>query len=87
MGKKERNVFKYFLYFLPNPYVYVREYSIADYLHIFKTHSLIFFYLSLNLIFICFKYRSVIKWKFKKYDPRMWTEFVWLKTGTSEGLL
>jgi hypothetical protein len=31
--------------------------------------------------------RRVLKWIFKEQDMRVWTGFIWLRTGTSGGLL
>jgi hypothetical protein len=31
--------------------------------------------------------RIILKWIFKKWDGREWTEFIWLWIGTGGGLL
>jgi hypothetical protein len=31
--------------------------------------------------------RIILKWTIKKYGVRMWNGFIWLRTGTSEGIL
>jgi hypothetical protein len=31
--------------------------------------------------------RTILEWILEKYGVRLWTRYIWLKTGTSGGLL
>jgi hypothetical protein len=31
--------------------------------------------------------RIILEWMFKKWDGEAWTEFIWLRIGTGDGIL
>jgi hypothetical protein len=33
------------------------------------------------------RWRIILKWVLRKYDGRVWIEFIWLRIGTGGGLL